>query len=193
AAGRWQAEPCNQTPPWGGRRGNGHPLSLALQGSCVKPPHSYVTLIRMAMQASRGAKVPLSAIYTWIMDNFCYYRQADPSWQNSIRHNLSLNKCFRKVPRQKDEPGKGGFWQVDPQYADLLASGACRRGRLPKLPSLAPGTREPACSHGPGQGPGQGPAPAGCGAALHSRASARSPPGLGSGQARACSKLASDG
>ncbi|XP_010903656.2 forkhead box protein J1-B [Esox lucius] len=96
----------------------------------VKPPYSYASLICMAMQASKKPKVTLSTIYNWITDNFCYYRHAEPSWQNSIRHNLSLNKCFMKVPRQKDEPGKGGFWQIDPQYADMFVNGVFKRRRM---------------------------------------------------------------
>ncbi|XP_007543322.1 forkhead box protein J1-B [Poecilia latipinna] len=96
----------------------------------VKPPYSYASLICMAMQASKQPKVTLSTIYSWITDNFCYYRHAEPSWQNSIRHNLSLNKCFKKVPRQKDEPGKGGFWQIDPQYADMFVNGIFKRRRM---------------------------------------------------------------
>ncbi|XP_030646836.1 forkhead box protein J1-B-like [Chanos chanos] len=97
----------------------------------VKPPYSYATLICMAMQANKKNKIALSAIYNWITENFCYYRHADPSWQNSIRHNLSLNKCFIKVPRQKDEPGKGGFWQIDPQYANMFVNGIFKRRRMP--------------------------------------------------------------
>ncbi|KAM3923677.1 forkhead box protein J1 [Leptodactylus fuscus] len=99
----------------------------------VKPPYSYATLICMAMQASKKSKITLSAIYKWITDNFCYFRHADPTWQNSIRHNLSLNKCFIKVPREKDEPGKGGFWKIDPQYADRLMNGAIKKRRLPPV------------------------------------------------------------
>ncbi|XP_047233420.1 forkhead box protein J1-B [Girardinichthys multiradiatus] len=96
----------------------------------VKPPYSYASLICMAMQASKQPKVTLSTIYNWITENFCYYRHAEPSWQNSIRHNLSLNKCFKKVPRKKDEPGKGGFWQIDPQYADMFVNGIFKRRRM---------------------------------------------------------------
>ncbi|XP_060946852.1 forkhead box protein J1-A [Limanda limanda] len=99
----------------------------------IKPPHSYATLICMSLQASGGGKTTLSCIYRWISDNFCYYRHAEPTWQNSIRHNLSLNKCFIKVPRQKDEPGKGGFWKIDPQYAERLLSGAYKKRRLPPV------------------------------------------------------------
>jgi hypothetical protein len=76
----------------------------------------------MAMRDNKN-KMTLSAIYAWIRENFIYYRIAEPSWQNSIRHNLSLNRCFMKVARSKDEPGKGGFWRLDPAFSESLDNG----------------------------------------------------------------------
>lgn len=37
------------------------------------------------------------------------------------------------MPREKDEPGKGGFWRIDPQYAERLLSGAFKKRRLPPV------------------------------------------------------------
>lgn len=53
--------------------------------------------------------------------------------QNSIRHNLSLNKCFAKIPRNKGDPGKGGYWCIVPEYADKLLESNIRKRRSSML------------------------------------------------------------
>ncbi|XP_024086120.1 forkhead box protein N3-like isoform X2 [Cimex lectularius] len=78
-----------------------------------KPPYSFSCLIFMSIEDSKGKALPVKEIYTWILDHFPYYRNAPTGWKNSVRHNLSLNKCFRKVDKAPNL-GKGSLWMVDP-------------------------------------------------------------------------------
>lgn len=64
-----------------------------------KPPLSFACMIFMALESSPTKTLPVKEIYDWIVWKFPFYRTAASGWKNSIRHNLSLNKCFKKVDR----------------------------------------------------------------------------------------------
>lgn len=83
-----------------------------------KPPYSYATLIGISILSNPEKKLTLSQIYYWISSTFKYYKREDVGWQNSIRHNLSLNKAFIKGEKSKD--GKGHYWKINDGFEDLF-------------------------------------------------------------------------
>lgn len=113
----------------------------------LKPPYSYATMIAQAIFSSEEEKLTLNSIYQWIMEKYAFYRHSQSGWQNSIRHNLSLNKAFQKVPRRTDEPGKGMKWMIAPEHRQEYWKKQLRKGNNSSAPS-SPATKEPPSSRG---------------------------------------------
>ncbi|KAL4980321.1 hypothetical protein BDW66DRAFT_53868 [Aspergillus desertorum] len=76
------------------------------------PPYSQ--LIYEALSAAPGKKLPLQGIYLWFEKNTAKGRdRSSKGWQNSIRHNLSMNAGFEAV-REESTPGKKAvnYWRL---------------------------------------------------------------------------------
>lgn len=104
-----------------------HSMAFARRYSASKPPLSYISLITNAIKCSPDGMCTLNQIYQYIQDRYAYYRQNQQRWQNSIRHSLSFNDCFVKVPRSSDRPGKGSFWALHPESGNMFENGCYLR------------------------------------------------------------------
>jgi hypothetical protein len=87
-------------------------------------------LIAQAILASPDKQLRLNGIYETLAQHYPdLFSLDDNDWQNTIRHNLSLNRCFVKLARatkadekrRRRKPGmppiiKGSFWTVNEQH-----------------------------------------------------------------------------
>lgn len=90
-----------------------------------KPDISYIEMIARAILESPTKKLRLQEIYDSIERGYPYFRNADPGWRNSVRHNLSLHECFCKGERC--ENGKGHYWVIHPANLPDFQRGDFRR------------------------------------------------------------------
>ncbi|XP_005865157.1 PREDICTED: forkhead box protein H1 [Myotis brandtii] len=88
-----------------------------------KPPYTYLAMIALVIQAAPSRRLKLAQIIRQVQAVFPFFRDDYEGWKDSIRHNLSSNRCFRKVPKDPAKPkAKGNFWPPRPPSPQLPPS-----------------------------------------------------------------------
>ncbi|KAF2748435.1 hypothetical protein M011DRAFT_348779 [Sporormia fimetaria CBS 119925] len=83
------------------------------ENTTVDKEQPYAQLIYRALMEAPGHTMVLRDIYKWFIKNT---NKADNTetkgWQNSIRHNLSMNGAFEKVDIPGEDSRKGFMWRL---------------------------------------------------------------------------------
>jgi hypothetical protein len=101
----------------------------------IKPKMSYKKLIMMAIEDSPFKMLKLNDIYEWILARYPSFKANRTGFQNSIRHNLSLNKVFIKVDMPGlSHGGKGNYWTINPKFDETQGSPFNRSSPVTRVP-----------------------------------------------------------
>ncbi|KAJ7459182.1 hypothetical protein B0H11DRAFT_2060699 [Mycena galericulata] len=90
------------------------PDSLAcLPDTDGRPQHTLPVILRCAILGAPRKRLTIREIYAAMEEKYAYYRTAGPTWKQSVRHHLSLNRLFERQPRPATDPGFGSYWTVN--------------------------------------------------------------------------------
>lgn len=64
----------------------------------VRPDMSYASMIAETISESKDQKLYLCEIYDGIIKKYPFFKNERETWKNSIRHNLTQNPVFEKIP-----------------------------------------------------------------------------------------------
>lgn len=106
--------------------GSSSGMSPSSGNDSEKPRMSYAQLIAEGLVNAPDGMLTLSEIYNAISARHPYYKMEARNWQNSIRHNLTLNKSFTKVPRMSSSEGRGSYWKLEPGAESIIFKRSAR-------------------------------------------------------------------
>ncbi|KAH9004300.1 hypothetical protein EDB86DRAFT_3062588 [Lactarius hatsudake] len=130
-----------------------------------RPQHTLPVILRCAILGSTMKRLTIRDIYAAMEEKYPYYRTAGPTWKQSVRHHLSLNRLFERQPRPVTDPGFGSYWTVNLEAPpgtkrprkrgrpkrdvndDAESAPTKRRGRPRKVPETENGRQEAGHSH----------------------------------------------
>ncbi|KAF2732944.1 winged helix DNA-binding domain-containing protein, partial [Polyplosphaeria fusca] len=94
--------------------GFGHARSdVSGEDGVIEKDQPYAQLIYRALMEAPSHTMILRDIYSWFKENTDKANDKETKgWQNSIRHNLSMNGAFEKVDQPGEEPRKGFMWKL---------------------------------------------------------------------------------
>lgn len=117
----------------------------------IKPAFTYGQLISQAIMQADNEQATLNEIYEYMKRHYSHYRRPEffKGWQNSIRHNLSLNPGFKVRQRGPEDTGKGGYWCFVAETRDQMVADAWG----PKSARKSPPKRRSGSATTPGNSP----------------------------------------
>uniref|UniRef100_A0A915DHA8 Fork-head domain-containing protein n=1 Tax=Ditylenchus dipsaci TaxID=166011 RepID=A0A915DHA8_9BILA len=120
--------------------------SGAARDKSEKPPYTYICLIAKAIQAQPNQKATLAEIYQYLGENYDFFRGKYTGWKNSIRHNLSIGGCFKKLPKEGSNGSSSGTNKIGKGHKWVLGPELAADGRMNRKTRLVAATETLECS-----------------------------------------------